>query len=333
MPTKTVKLSAPLPTKHQVVAVAYDGLCTFEFGCVVEIFALHRPELDAQGLDWYEFSVCAAEREPIRVAGGVTMRVTHSLARLDRADTIIIPGWRKASDPVPELLIKKLRVAYARGARICSICSGVFVLAATGLLDGKSATTHWRYEQLLKDMYPEVHIQVNALYVDEGQILSSAGSAAGLDMMLHLIKRDHGAKVANMVAQRLVVPTHRIGDQAQFVPRPMPADDAARLSKLMDWVRAHPAAAHTLKSMARKAAMSPRSLQRHFQDVLGVSPLDWLVRERVAFAKDILEATRKPTARVAELAGFGSEESFRRHFRLMAGVTPTAYRKQFGVDA
>jgi AraC family transcriptional regulator, transcriptional activator FtrA len=336
MPTQPAKSRqsspAQLKTKHQVVAVAYDGLCTFEFGCVVEIFALHRPEVEALGIDWYEFSVCAAERTPIRMAGGVTMTVAHSLARLERADTIIIPGWRKASDPVPQLLIKKLRAAHARGARICSICSGVFVLAAAGLLDGKSATTHWRYEQLLGDMHPQVHMQVNALYVDEGQILSSAGSAAGLDMMLHVIQRDHGAKVANLVAQRLVVPTHRVGNQAQFVPRPMPADDAARVSKLMDWVRTRPAAVHTLQSMAHKAAMSSRTLQRHFQDVVGVSPLDWLVRERVAVAKEILESTRKPSARVAELAGFGSEESFRRHFRLVAGVTPTAYRKQFGIE-
>jgi AraC family transcriptional regulator, transcriptional activator FtrA len=312
--------------KHHVVAFAYDGLCTFEFGCVVEIFSLYRPEL---GVDWYDFSVCSIERSPLRAAGGIRVTAPYSLARMDKADTIIIPGWRNASEPPPELLLKKLRAAHARGARICSICSGVFVLAAAGLLNGKSATTHWRYEQLLAQMHPQVNMQVNALYVDQGQILTSAGSAAGLDMMLHIVKRDYGAKVANLVAQRLVVPTHRVGDQAQFVPRPLPADESARLSKLMDWVRQHLTAPHTLPSLAKKAAMSTRTLQRQFQESMGLSPLDWLTRERVAAAKDILETTQKHTAGIAELAGFGSEESFRRHFKNITGVTPMAYRKQF----
>jgi AraC family transcriptional regulator, transcriptional activator FtrA len=315
------------PKKHHVVVLAYDKLCTFEFGCVVEIFSLARPEL---GVDWYNFSVCSAQRTPMRAAGGVMVTVKHSLSRLDKADTIIVPGWHTPSESPPALLIKKLRAAYERGARICSICSGVFVLAAAGLLDGKSATTHWHYEQLLKELYPKVNTKVNALYVDEGQILTSAGSAAGLDMMLHIVKSDYGAKVANLVAQRLVVPTHRVGDQAQFVPRPMPADESARLSKLMDWARAHPALPHTLLSLSKKASMSTRTLQRQFQEAIGLSPLDWLTRERVSAAKEILETTKKPTARVAELAGFGSEESFRRHFKHIAGVTPVAYRRQFG---
>jgi AraC family transcriptional regulator, transcriptional activator FtrA len=316
--------------KHHVVAFAYDGLCTFEFGCVVEIFALIRPEL---GVDWYDFSVCSIERGPLRAAGGISITAEYSLARMDKADTIIIPGWRNANEMPPEILLKKLRAAHARGARICSICSGVFVLAAAGLLDGKSATTHWRYEQLLNDMHPQVNMQVNALYVDQGQLLTSAGSAAGLDMMLHIVKSDYGAKVANLVAQRLVVPTHRVGDQAQFVPRPIPADDSARLSKLMDWVRAHPAIVHTLASLSKKAAMSTRTLQRQFQEAVGLSPLDWLTRERIAAAKEMLETTRKSTALVAELAGFGSEESFRRHFKHIVGVPPVAYRKQFGIKA
>ncbi len=193
---------------------------------------------------------------------------------LDRADTIVLPGWRNAYEPPPELLIRKLRAAYQRGARICSLCSGVFLLAAAGLLDGKSATTHWRYEQLLKERFPNIKLKINTLYVDEGQILTAAGSAAGLDMLLYLVKRDHGARIANQVAQRLVVATHRVGDQAQFVPRPMPADESARLSKLMDWVRTHLAARHNLLTLAKKAAMSQRTLQRHFIQAMGLSPLE-----------------------------------------------------------
>jgi AraC family transcriptional regulator, transcriptional activator FtrA len=312
---------------HLVVALAYDQLCTFEFGCVVEIFALNRPEL---GVDWYKFSVCAMERGPIRAAGGISVTAPYSLAMLDRANTIIIPGWRNADESPPEALLKKLRAAYKRGARLCTICSGVFVLAAAGLLSGTRVTTHWRYAQRLADRFPEVNVMPNSLYVEAGQILTSAGSAAGLDMMLHLIRSDHGAKIANLVAQRLVIPPHRMGDQAQFVPRPMLVDEAARLSKLMDWIRVNLTKEHSLRSLADRAAMSTRTLQRRFQEVAGMSPIDWLIRERVSVAKDLLASSRKSVAQICGSAGFGSEETFRRHFRLIVGTSPIAYRSQFG---
>lgn len=311
---------------HLVVALAYDRLCTFEFGCVVEVFALPRPELD---VPWYRFAVCAAERGPIRAAGGFTMTAPRTLALLDRADTIIIPGWRDADEAPPPALLRRLRAAHRRGARICSICSGVFVLAAAGLLDGRSVTTHWRYAQQLAARYPALDVQIDALYVDSGQIITSAGSAAGLDMMLHLVRRDHGAKIANLVAQRLVIPPHRTGDQAQFVPRPVLDDEAGRLAKLMDWVRGRPAAPHTLDSLARRAAMSRRTLQRQFRESTQLSPMEWLIRERVAVAKDLLESGRTSVTEIAERAGFGSEESFRRHFRRVAGISPSLYKKQF----
>jgi AraC family transcriptional regulator, transcriptional activator FtrA len=231
----------------------------------------------------------------------------------------------------PETLLKKIRAAYQRGARLCSICSGVFVLAAAGVLDGKTVTTHWRYATKLQQHYPHVRVQPDALYVDEGQVITSAGSAAGLDMLLHLVQRDYGSAVANRVAQRLVVPPHREGGQAQFVPRPMPQDESGRLAKLMDWVREHPALPHTLRSLANRAAMSPRTLQRQFHDATGFAPYEWLVRERVAIARELLEArTPLPIARIAELAGFGSEESMRRHFRRIALTSPAAYREKFG---
>ncbi|ABE33900.1 helix-turn-helix domain protein [Paraburkholderia xenovorans LB400] len=313
---------------HLVVALAYDRLCTFEFGCVTELFALERPELD---VDWYRFAVCASEPGPIRAAGGVTLAAPYTLKLLERADTIVIPGWRDAGEVPPKPLLKKIRAAYERGARLCSICSGVFVLAAAGVLDGKTVTTHWRYADTLQQRYPQLRVQPDALYVDEGQIITSAGSAAGLDMLLHLVRRDHGSAVANRVAQRLVVPPHREGGQAQFVPRPMPHGESGRLSRLMDWVRGHPALPHTLRSLAERAAMSPRTLQRQFHDATGMAPYEWLVRERVAIARELLEARALlPMARVAELAGFGSEESLRRHFRRIALTSPAAYRKKFG---
>jgi AraC family transcriptional activator FtrA len=313
-------------SRHTVAAVAYDRLCTFEFGCTVELFALPRPELK---VPWYDFAVCAAERGPIRATGGIAMQVSHSLRLLERADTIIIPGWRDADEAPPEELLRKLREAYERGARLCSICSGVFVLAAAGVLDGKRATTHWKYVERLAARYPGIRVEPNALYVDEGQVLTSAGSAAGLDMLVHLVRKDFGAKIANQVAQRLVIPPHREGGQAQFVPRPVPSDERGRLAKLLDWIRAHLAAEHTIESLAAQAAMSTRTLQREFKAATGLAPYAWIVRERIARAKELLETGRLPALRIAERVGMGSAESLRHHFRAHVGTTPARYRARF----
>jgi AraC family transcriptional activator FtrA len=312
--------------KHLVVALAYDRLCTFEFGCTVELFALERPEL---GVDWYDFAVCAVEEGPIRAAGGITVQAPYEPELLALADTIIIPGWRDADELPPPQLLAWIRAAHARGARLCSICSGVFVLAAAGVLDGQRATTHWRYAERLAQRYPRIEVQPDHLYVDNGQVITAAGSAAGLDMLLHLVRRDHGARIGNQVAQRLVVAPHREGGQAQFLPRPMAQGEQGRLSKLMDWLRSHPAQQHTVASMAERAAMSPRTLQRQFQQATGLGPVEWLIRERVAIVKEMLEEPDVPLAQIAERAGFGSEESLRHHFRRLAATTPGAYRKRF----
>lgn len=311
---------------HLVVVLAYDRLCTFEFGCAVELFALDRPEL---GVEWYQFAVCAVEPGPIRATGGITIEARYDPALIARAGTIVIPGWRDPAEAPPAALLALLRGAHARGARLCSICSGVFVLAAAGLLDGRKATTHWRYTDALARRYPAIEVQPDHLYVDSGQVITSAGSAAGLDMLLHLVRRDHGARVGNLVAQRLVVAPHREGGQAQYLPRPMAHDEQGRLSRLMDWVRAHPAHAHSVASMAERAAMSQRTLQRQFRDATGMGAVEWLIRERVALAKDLLETGDLPLAQVAARAGFGSEESLRHHFRRLAATTPSAYRRRF----
>lgn len=311
---------------HLVVVLAYDRLCTFEFGCAVELFALERPEL---GVDWYQFAVCAIEPGPIRAAGGITIAAPYDPELLARADTIVIPGWRDADEAPPEALLRQMRAAYARGARLCSICSGVFILAAAGLLDGLRATTHWRYTDRLAGRYPAIDVQPDDLYVDTGQVITSAGSAAGLDMLLHLVRRDYGAHVGNLVAQRLVVPPHREGGQAQYLPRPMAHDERGRLTRLMDWVRTHPAERHSVASMAGRAAMSARTLQRQFQEATGLGPVEWVTRERIAIVKDLLETSELPLALVADKAGFGSEESLRHHFRRLTMTTPGAYRRQF----
>jgi len=311
---------------HKVVALAYDRLCTFEFGCVVELFALPRPEL---AIPWYEFAVCAAERGPLRAAGGLTVRVPHTLRVLESADTIVIPGWCAIEEPPPAPLLRALRRAYARGARLCSICSGVFVLAAAGLLDGRRATTHWRYVERLAARYPRIRVEPNALYVDAGRLLTSAGSAAGLDMLLHLIRCDHGPRVANQVARRLVIPAHREGGQAQYVSRPVAADERGRLSRLLDFIRAHLGAPHTLAALAARAAMSERTLQREFHAATGQAPYEWIVGERMARAKELLESTRLGTQAVATRVGLGSAESLRHHFRRRVGTTPGQYRRRF----
>ena len=312
--------------RHRVVAVAYDGLCTFEFGCTVELFALPRPELS---VPWYEFAVCAAQRGPLRAAGGLEVRVPHGLKLLDDADTIVIPGWHSTEVAPPAALLAKLRRAYERGARLCSICSGVFVLAAAGLLDGRRATTHWRYVEQLRERYPAVRVEPNSLYVEDGRILSSAGSAAGLDMLLHLVRRDYGPKIANQVARRLVIAPHREGGQAQFVPRPVATDERGRLARLIDFIRAHLAEAHTVRTLAARAAVSPRTLQREFVAATGRSPYEWLVGERIERAKELLETTRLPAQGVALRVGMGSAESLRHHFRQRVGTTPARYRQRF----
>ena len=315
--------------KHLVVVLAYDRLCTFEFGCAVELFALERPEL---GVDWYQFAVCAIEPGPVRAMGGITISAPHDLSLLALADTIVIPGWRDADEAPPPALLEQLRAAHARGARLCSICSGVFILAAAGLLDGQRATTHWRYADKLARRYPAIDVQPDDLYVDAGQLITSAGSAAGLDMLLHLVRRDYGAHVGNQVAQRLVVPPHREGGQAQYLPRPMAHDEEGRLTKLMDWIRSHPAERHSVASMASRAAMSARTLQRQFQESTGLGPVEWVTRERIAIVKDLLETSELSVAMLAGKAGFGSEESLRHHFRRLTLTTPAAYRRQFSED-
>jgi AraC family transcriptional activator FtrA len=315
--------------RHMVAAVAYEGLCTFEFGCTVELFALPRPEL---GVRWYDFEVCASEKGAVRALGGISVSVPHSLRRLDLADTIVIPGWRDAHEAPPDSLTLRLRKAYERGARLCSICSGVFVLAAAGILDGKRAATHWRYADLLAQKYPRIQVEPDALYVDEGQVLTSAGSAAGLDMLIHLVRNDFGAKVANQVARRLVIPPHRPGGQSQFVARPVPKDERGRLAKLQHWLRAHLDEKHSIAGMAARASMSPRTLQREFQAATGESAFAWLVRERIEYARELLEQQTIPLRGIAEQVGIGSPESFRHHFRKQVGTSPSEYRARFALS-
>jgi len=310
---------------HHVAILAYDGLCTFEFGCAVELFALERPELD---VDWYSHAVCAVEPGPLRAMGGLTVFAPHGLAALDTADTIVIPGWRDAGEAPPPALVDALQRAHARGARLCAICSGSFVLAHAGLLDGRRATTHWRYLARMAAGFPAVQVEQGVLYVEDDRIVTSAGSAAGLDMLLHVVRSDFGADLASRVAQRLVIPAHRDGDQAQLVVRPLPPVERNDIAQLMDWVRENLRAEHSVESMAARARIGTRTFQRRFKDRTGLAPMAWLVRERVALAVRILET--RPALGIdatADLAGLGSAESLRRHFRNHGLPPPGRYRR------
>src|SRR6476620_2190492 len=220
--------------RRRVVALAYDRMATFEFGIVVEVFGLPRPEIERP---WYRFEVCALDRGPLRATGGVTLRARAGLRALSRAGTIVIPGWRDPEERPPEPLLKAVRAAHARGARLLTICSGVFVLAAAGLLDGRRATTHWRYVERLRALHPLVRVEPDVLYVDEGSILTSAGSAAGIDLCLHVVRRDYGAEIANQVARRLVVSPHRDGGQSQYIPAPVGTDRAGGLAGVLEWAQ------------------------------------------------------------------------------------------------
>jgi AraC family transcriptional activator FtrA len=314
-----------LGSPHEVVAIAYDGLCTFEFGIVVEAFALPRPEFD---FPWYHFRVAAAER-PIRAMGGFSLQVDAGLEILSEAQTIIIPGWRNRDEPPPLALTEALRVAHRRGARLLSICSGAFVLAAAGLLDGRRATTHWQHARHLADACPGATLVDDVLYVEDGPIVTSAGSSAGIDACLHLIRADHGARIANIVARRLVMPPHRDGGQAQYVEAPIQARPGRSIAAVLDWARERLSEPLEIGAMARHAGLSERTFLRRFRDGTGATPLRWLRRERIGRAMKLLEESELALADIGAACGFASPESFRKAFFEIARTSPAAYRNRF----
>lgn len=313
-----------------VVALLYDGLCTFEFGITAEVFGLARPEM---GPAWYRFASAAIEPGPLRAHGGFTIApdVAHdrAAALIDSADIVVVPGWKGADVPVPPELAAQLRRAHARGARLVSICSGAFVLAATGLLDGGTVSTHWRHAAALQAAYPALTVDAASLYRDHERVFTSAGSAAGIDLMIEIVRQDHGAEAANSVARRLVVPAHRSGGQAQFLERPVPARISGEIAPLLDEMRAGLGRDWTTDAMARACAMSLRTFLRRFREATGASPGDWLVAERVERAKTLLAADSAAIESIAAAVGFGSAHALRHHFRRRIGLTPTQYRSRF----
>ncbi|AIP37884.1 helix-turn-helix domain protein [Paraburkholderia xenovorans LB400] len=309
-----------------VTVVVYDGLSLFEYGCAVEVFGLPRPEM---GNGWYRFATAAAEPGILRGAGGIEVRADGGLELLSKARTIIIPGWRGIEEPVPAGLCLALKKAHKRGARVMSICTGAFVLAAAGLLDGKRATTHWRHAGGLAERYPSISVEPDVLYIDAGDVLTSAGSAAGIDLCLHLIRRDMGSRAANQVARRLVMPPHREGGQAQYVEEPVQRRSGSTLAPLVDAVRAALGENWTITRMAAATAMSGRSFQRHFVSTMGMPPGEWLLTERLTRARELLEESPLSVDDIASAVGFGAAATLRNHFRAKLGTSPGYYRERF----
>jgi len=310
-----------------VAILAYDGLCTFEFGIAVEVFGLARPEFE---FPWYTHRIVAADAGPMRAMGGIQVIADAGLEGLAEADTVVIPGWRNRDERPPEALLSAIQAAHGRGARLVSICSGVFVLAAAGLLEGQRATTHWRYTDELAERYPGIEVDPDVLYVDAGQIITSAGSAAGIDACLHLVARDFGTAVANSVARRLVMAPQRAGGQLQFIPAPVARDSRNDLAQVLEWARQQLHRPLTVAAMADRALMSERTFLRRFTQTTGVGPKAWLQQSRLTLARELLEGSALPLDRLAERCGFGSIESFRLAFRKHSGLAPSAYRERFG---
>jgi AraC family transcriptional activator FtrA len=313
-----------------VVTLASDRLAMFEFGITAEFFALSRPELDFLP---YRFAVAAADPPPLRGLGGIRVDVDGGLELLHEADLIVVPGWRDLDEtPRPEIT-RALRAAVERGARVASICSGAFLLGHAGLLDGRRATTHWRHTERLARLFPAARVEPDVLYVDEGQVMTSAGSAAGIDLMLHLVRKDYGPHVANMFARRMVVPPHRDGGQSQFVVQPIAVRTNDRIASVADWMAGNLRNAITIEALADRAAMSVRTFTRRFRAATGTAPIEWLIRLRVRRAQDLLETTGAPIDHIAHESGFGAPETLRHHFRKVVGTSPSAWRASFRGNA
>ncbi|PZX23973.1 putative transcriptional regulator, AraC family [Cupriavidus phytorum] len=313
---------------HTVAVIAFEGISPFHLSVPCIVFG---DDLDRLGVPRYRLLICGEKPGLISTMSGFRIEVEHDLSVLEQADTVIMPAWRDPGERAPQALLDALRAASARGARIAGLCLGTFVVAEAGLLDGRAAATHWAWADDFAQRYPRVRLDRDSLYIDDGAILTSAGTAAALDCCLHLVRRDHGAEVANRVARRMVVAPHRHGGQAQYIEHPLPqADGADRLSLTLDWAIAHLSEPLTLDTLAEKAGMSRRNFTRRFKEKTGTTVTQWLLNHRLTAARRLLETTDKGVDLVAGLVGFGSAVSLRQHFTQALAVSPSAYRKQFG---
>jgi AraC family transcriptional activator FtrA len=303
----------------------------FELGVAAEVFALPRPELG----EWYEVRVCAACPGIARARGGIfTASISHGVEAIDWAETVIVPEAATLDDPADDVVVAALARAHERGARMVSYCTGAFVLAAAGILDGRTVATHWRHAARLARDYPQVTVDPNVLYIDGGKVLTSAGSGAAIDLSLHILRQDHGARVARHVARGMVIPPHRDGGQAQFVMSPVPdADTPDGVRAAIEYATEHLDDGLSIADLAARAFMSPRNFSRRFREVTGTTPKQWILFQRLIRVRELLEETEHSVEHIARVTGFGSAVTLRQRFARAFCTSPSAYRKSFRESA
>ncbi|MFF4686193.1 GlxA family transcriptional regulator [Streptomyces sp. NPDC001307] len=312
---------------QNVAAVLLDGVNPFEMAVVCEVFGIDRSD---EGLPVYDFAVASAEGPVLRSNAGFTLQVEHGLERLEAADLIAVPaGARYDARAFPPELLDALRRGVDRGARVLSVCSGVFVLAAAGLLDGRRCAVHWHHAAELARQYPRLTVEPDVLYVDEDPVITSAGTAAGIDACLHLVRKEQGPEVANKIARRMVVPPHRDGGQAQYIERPLPKGPYDTVGEVLVWMEEHLEQEVTVEQLAARAHMAPRTFARRFQQETGTTPYRWILRQRVLRAQELLEGTDETMDAIAWRTGFGTAAALRHQFVRALGTTPNAYRRAF----
>ncbi|WP_051581280.1 helix-turn-helix domain-containing protein [Pseudonocardia acaciae] len=311
--------------RHRVVALVRAPQSPFELGCAADVFGTARPGVAGR----YDFTVCTEHPGPVPTTAGYDMVVPHGLSALARADTVVIPGWLPVETPLSPALTTALRTAHRRGARLVSICTGAFALAQTGLLDGRRATTHWAGADRLRELFPRVLVDPDVLYIDHGDVATSAGAGAGIDLCLHLVRADHGAAHAAALARSMVMPPHREGGQAQFVTPPSAPRPEGSLAELLDWCSARLHTPIGIDDMAAHLRISPRTLARRFAEQLGTSPGRWLLTQRINATRALLEDTDLSVDAIAVRVGLGSATNLRRRFHGALRTTPAGYRRAF----
>lgn len=319
-------MNAESKLPHRVAALCLDGVVAFDLSVAAEVFDLAW----TRGKPLYEFTACGVEPGSVRTTTDFAIGEIAGLEAVEHAETVVVPGYRAVFDRPPDVALAALRDVVARGGRAVSICTGAFALAYAGLLDQRRATTHWAAAAQLAEAFPEVDVDPNVLYVDEGPVLSSAGLSAGIDLCLHLVRRDHGERIGSRVARAMVASPHRDGGQAQFIERALPdSSGSGSLEPARRWALERLAAPLDVATLAARAGVSPRTFARRFVAETGTTPLRWLHAQRVLEARRLLEHTNLPIDQVAVRSGFGSAPSLREHFRRATATTPTAYRRTF----
>jgi AraC family transcriptional regulator, transcriptional activator FtrA len=322
----SARATAPRHGEHTVAIVVYDGATAFELGIACEVFGTHWSQI--LGVPWYRSRVCALTPGPVTVDAGLELQAAYGAEHIVTADTVIV--LPSVAAEVPAGICEAIRLAHSRGSRVVSLCTGAFALAAAGLLDGRRATTHWTECADLARRYPRVTVDPGVLFVDEGDIFTSAGSAAGIDLCLHLVRQDYGTEIATQLARQLVVAPQREGGQAQYISAPMPEPDSVSLfADTVTWLQEHLNEPVTVEELAARSAMSPRTFARRFLASTGTTPYQWLLRQRIYFAQRLLETTDLPVDAVAEATGFSTAANLRKHFGRTVHTSPQSYRRTF----